>query len=189
VDAAGNLYIADPVNYRIRKVSNGVITTVAGNGTQGFSGDNGLATSARLSSPISVALDAAGSLYMADGWFNPRICRVSNGVIISVAGGGTTGCCFVPAAMALDAAGSIYIADRTYHRILKVSAGSIITVVRIELPSRSCARRCGRGLRRRQRKPPHPQGVSKGKRPPNTSRKSILLDRMGGARQGAIMER
>ncbi len=51
VDSAGNLYIADTNNYRIRKVSNGVITTIAGNGTSGFSGDNGPATSAQLSDP------------------------------------------------------------------------------------------------------------------------------------------
>ena len=66
VDSAGNLYIADTGNNRIRKVSNGVITTVAGNGTQGFSGDNGPATSAQLTIPSGVAVDSAGNLYIAD---------------------------------------------------------------------------------------------------------------------------
>ena len=66
VDSAGNLYIADTGNNRIRKVSNGVITTVAGNGTPGFSGDNGPATSAQLNDPYGVAVDSAGNLYIAD---------------------------------------------------------------------------------------------------------------------------
>ena len=66
MDSAGNLYIADTGNNRIRKVSNGVITTVAGNGTHGFSGDNGPATSAQLDDPDGVAVDSAGNLYIAD---------------------------------------------------------------------------------------------------------------------------
>ena len=59
VDAAGILYIADTGNSRVRKVSNGVITTVAGTGTAGFSGDNGPATSAQLNAPYGIALDSA----------------------------------------------------------------------------------------------------------------------------------
>ncbi len=66
MDSAGNLYIADTGNNRIRKVSNGVITTVAGNGTLGFSGDSGPATSAELNDPDGVAVDSAGNLYIAD---------------------------------------------------------------------------------------------------------------------------
>jgi hypothetical protein len=62
----GNLYIADLNNVRIRKVTNGVITTVAGNGTQGFSGDNGPATSAHLDTPEGIAVDYAGNIYIAD---------------------------------------------------------------------------------------------------------------------------
>ena len=87
VDSAGNLYIADTANNRIRKVSNGVITTVAGNGTAGFSGDNGPATSAQLTDPEGVAVDSAGNLYIADTG-NNRIRKVSNGVITTVAGNG-----------------------------------------------------------------------------------------------------
>ena len=90
VDSAGNLYIADTDNHRIRKVSNGVITTVAGNGTAGFSGDNGPATSAQLNYPAGVAVDSAGNLYIADT-DNNRIRKVSNGVITTVAGNGTLG--------------------------------------------------------------------------------------------------
>jgi hypothetical protein len=66
VDSAGNLYIADEVNNRIREVSNGVITTVAGNGTAGLSGDNGPATSAQLYRPGGLAVDSAGKIYVAD---------------------------------------------------------------------------------------------------------------------------
>jgi hypothetical protein len=90
VDSAGNVYVADSVNCRIRKISNGVITTVAGNGGAGFSGDNGPATSAKLSSMNGVAVDGAGNIYIADT-FNHRIRKVSNGVITTVAGNGTAG--------------------------------------------------------------------------------------------------
>src|SRR5208337_2269787 len=89
VDSAGNLYIADFANCRIRKVTNGVITTVAGNGTYGFSGDGGPATNAQLYEPLGVAVDSAGNLYIADT-YNYRIRKVSNGVITTVAGGGTS---------------------------------------------------------------------------------------------------
>jgi len=64
VDSAGNLYISDPAH--IRKVANGVITTVAGNGTSGFSGDGGPATDAELYLPSGVAVDSAGNVYIAD---------------------------------------------------------------------------------------------------------------------------
>ena len=91
VDATGNLYIADSYNSCVRKVSDGVITTVAGIGTDGgFSGDNGPATSARLYIPRGVAVDSAGDLYIADSE-NNRVRKVSNGVIITVAGSGTAG--------------------------------------------------------------------------------------------------
>ena len=91
VDGSGNLYIADAGNNRIRKVDlNGVITTVAGNGTQGFTGDGGAASSAELSGPIDVAVDSSGNLYIADNG-NRRIRKVSSvGVITTVAGDGTS---------------------------------------------------------------------------------------------------
>lgn len=87
-DAGGNLYIADTCNHRIRKVSPaGVITTVAGNGQPGISGDNGPAISASLNVPLGIAVDTAGSLFIADQQ-NNRIRKVTNGTITTVAGTG-----------------------------------------------------------------------------------------------------
>jgi sugar lactone lactonase YvrE len=138
VDSAGSLYIADFDNNRIRKVSNGIISTVAGNGESGFSGDNGPATSAQLNYPIGVAVDSAGNLYIADT-NNNRIRRVSNGEITTVAGNGTPGLngdngpatiaeLYNPFGVAVDAARNIYIADTSNQRIRKVSNGVISTV-------------------------------------------------------------
>jgi trimeric autotransporter adhesin len=138
VDAAGNLYFSDRYNSRIRKVSNGVITTVAGNGRRGFNGDNGPANRAQLSSPCGIAVDAAGNLYIAD-FDSHRIRKVSNGVITTVAGNGTSGFSGDngpatsaqlgnPYGVAVDAAGNLYIADPPTQRIRKVSNGLITTV-------------------------------------------------------------
>jgi uncharacterized protein (TIGR03437 family) len=125
VDSAGNLYIAD--RYSVRKVSGGVITTVAGNGTLGFSGDNGPALSAELNGPTGVAVDSAGNLYIADT-LNNRIRKVSNGVITTVAGIGTNGFSGdngpatsaqlnLPWGVAVGSAGNVYIADAGNNRI------------------------------------------------------------------------
>ena len=121
LDAAGNLYIADCNNNRIRKVdTNGIITTVAG--SHGYSGDGGAATNASLNYPHGVALDAPGNLYIADA-YNERIRKVdTNGIITTVAGkwrrampgdGGaaTNASLYYPSGVALDAAGNLYIAD------------------------------------------------------------------------------
>ena len=79
MDSAGNLYIADTGNNRIRKVSNGVITTVAGAGRAGFSGDNGPATSAESLTPEGVAVDSAGNLLHRRLRSNNRVRKVSTG--------------------------------------------------------------------------------------------------------------
>ena len=141
VDAAGNLFIADFGNQRIRKVDpSGIITTVAGNGTRGFSGDGGPATSASLALPHGVAVDAAGNLFIADQG-NQRIRKVDPaGIITTVAGNGTRGfsgdggpatsaSLAIPRRVAVDAAGNLFIADQVNQRIRKVDAAGIITTV------------------------------------------------------------
>ena len=137
IDSAGNLYIADRENNRIRKISNGVITTVAGNGVEGFSGDGGLATNAMLNYPDGVAVDSAGNLYISDYC---RIRKVSNGIITTVAGNGTEGFSGdngpaasatidnIAGGIALDAAGNLYITDHYNNRIRMISNGVITTI-------------------------------------------------------------
>jgi len=90
VDSAGNLYFADSGNDVVRRVSNGTITTVAGSGTAGDSGDNGPATNAQLNYPYGVAVDSAGNLYIAE-ILNKRVRKVTKGVITTFAGTGTAG--------------------------------------------------------------------------------------------------
>ena len=138
LDSAGNLFIADTANYRIREVSTGVITTIVGNGAGGFNGDNGPAASTNVSAPAAVAVDRAGNLYIADTGSN-RIRRVSNGVVTTVAGNGTLGFkgdngpaisaqLYTPTGVAVDPAGNLYIADTFSNRIRRVSSGVITTV-------------------------------------------------------------
>jgi DNA-binding beta-propeller fold protein YncE len=94
VDSSGNIYIADRMNERIRMVtaSTGIISTVAGNGTGGYSGDGGAATSAELNWPAGVAVDSSGNIYIGD-YSNARIRMVtaSTGAISTIAGDGTAG--------------------------------------------------------------------------------------------------
>ena len=143
VDSAGNLYIADS-NLRIRKVnaSTGIITTVAGNGSAGYSGDGGTATDAELNGVYGIALDGSGNIYIADSG-NQRIRKVtaSTGVITTVAGNGVGGFSgdgglatnaelLYPQAVAVDSVGNIYIADANNERIRKVSFSTgVITTV------------------------------------------------------------
>ncbi len=140
-DAAGDLFIADLYNQRVRKVSKGVITTVAGTGIQGFSGDNGPATSAQLANPAGIAVDSTGSLYIADSG-NNRIRKVLNGVITTVAGSGTSvfggdggdngpatdAELAQPSLIAVDSSGNLFISGFSDSRIRKVSNGVITTV-------------------------------------------------------------
>jgi sugar lactone lactonase YvrE len=141
VDSAGNLYFADYSSFRIRKVSTaGVISTVAGTGTAGFSGDGGLAAAAQLDRAIDVAVDSSGNLYIADT-NNNRIRKVSaTGIISTVAGTGTAGFggdgglataaqLNGPVDVAVDSLGILYIADANNNRIRKVSAAGIMTTV------------------------------------------------------------
>jgi uncharacterized protein (TIGR03437 family) len=124
VDSSGTLFIADEVNHRIRSVSGGIITTVAGSNAFQFSGDGGLATSAGLDEPYAVAVDSAGRLYIADYGSN-RIRQVSNGIITTVVGPDSLN---FPYGVAVDSVGNLFIADTYNGRILKVSGGVITTV-------------------------------------------------------------
>jgi len=141
VDGAGNVYIADTDNHRIRRVdADGTITTVVGTGTYGYGGDGGPATAAQLAYPFGVAVDGAGVLYIAD-FDNFRIRKVgTDGVITTVAGNGTNGFggdggpgttaqIAAPHGLAVDEGGNVYIADRSNNRIRKLDAAGIITTV------------------------------------------------------------
>ena len=143
VDGEGNLYIADTNNNRVRKVSvaSGIITTVAGNGTAGYSGDNGPATSAELNSPQGLAVDAAGNLYILDTKNNRiRKVAVESGMITTVAGNGTAGYTGdggpatsaevnAPQGLAIDAAGDLYLTDSADNVVRMVNGAGIITTV------------------------------------------------------------
>jgi len=139
-DSAGNLYFADFNNHRVRRVApNGTITTVAGNGTPGFSGDGGTATQAQLNFPLGVAIDKDGNLFISEQ-NNHRVRKVTaaTGVITTAAGSGTAGFggdggaatsaqLNQPADVAVDNAGNLYIADFNNSRIRRVAANGVIT--------------------------------------------------------------
>ncbi|HYA17706.1 MAG TPA: NHL repeat-containing protein [Bryobacteraceae bacterium] len=138
VDSSGNLYIADAANHRVREVSGGVITTIAGNGLAGFSGDGGSATAAQLYLPKGLAFDSQGNLYISDS-NNNRIRKVSGGIITTLAGNGTQGYSGdkgaatgaelnTPARITVDPSGNIYIAD-TGNNVVRRVAGGIITTI------------------------------------------------------------
>jgi uncharacterized protein (TIGR03437 family) len=140
-DSAGNLYFADSTTQRVRKITpGGVITTVAGNGIDAYSGDGGQATAASLGFPIGVAVDGSGNLYIADG-DNNRVRKVTaDGTITTVAGNGTGGysgdgasaqnaSLNIPSDVAVDAAGNLYIADAGNNRVRKVDTSGAITTV------------------------------------------------------------
>ncbi len=131
-DAAGNVYVADADNYRIRRIdSRGNVTTLAGSGVRGFL--DGPAVSARFFEPQGIALDAAGNLYIADRAAQ-RIRRLSPaGVVSTYAGSGTTGYLDGPAAtaqfnspiwVAVDARGDVYVSERAGHRLRRIEAAT-----------------------------------------------------------------
>jgi uncharacterized protein (TIGR03437 family) len=143
LDAAGNLYIADTGNHRIRKVTpQGVISTLAGDGLLDGLGDGGSATAASLNTPRGVAVDAQGNVYIADTG-NHRLRKVTpQGIISTVAGTGVAGFggdgsaalnaqLNTPLALAVDAAGNVYFSDFGNHRVRKltVSTGIISSVI------------------------------------------------------------
>ena len=143
VDPAGNLYIADAANHRVRKVTpGGDIGTVAGNGHPGFSGDNGPAVAAQLNQPYDLALDAAGNLYIAD-YGNQRVRMIgADGAITTVAGSGanssggdgdggaaTAAILLGPRNVAVDPAGNLYISEFGGHRVRRVAPDGTIGTV------------------------------------------------------------
>ena len=149
IDSSSNIYIADGSNYRVRKInSSGIISTVAGNGQNGYSGDGGLATNATLGTVTGVAVDSLSNLYITDT-YNNLIRKVnSSGIITTIAGIGdissnpptsitsgnsatsgrlnisnTTG------SVAIDSSGNVYVVERSLHRVSKINSSGILTVV------------------------------------------------------------
>ncbi len=145
IDAINNIYFCDYNNSRIRKItaSTGIITTIAGTGTSGSTGDGGLATAASISSITTIALDASGNVYLAgDGNAYIRKITVSTGIITTIAGTGTSGfsgdgglataatfggICY---GLAVDASNNVYFSDFVNNRVRKitVSTGIITTI-------------------------------------------------------------
>ena len=141
VDTAGNLYITDSFNHRVRKVTPaGIISTFAGGGLFSILGDGGPAANAGIAAPTSVALDGAGNVYIADS-LGGRIRKVDTaGIITTVAGNGSpsgplgdggpaTSAQVAPESVAVDSAGNLYITDFVNHRIRKVNTAGIISTV------------------------------------------------------------
>jgi len=148
VDAAGNVCVADTGNHRVRRIAKatGVITTVAGDGVEGFAGDGGAATAAAIDSPNGLVVDAVGNLYLADT-HNGRVREVSaaTGVISTIAGvgfsvgnmqafGGDGGAATaaglaLPRGLTMDAAGNLYVADSANQRVRRISTSGTITTV------------------------------------------------------------
>ena len=140
VDGSGNVYFADYTNNVIRKINpGGIISTIAGNGIGGYSGDGSSATDAKLFTPYGVAADSLGNIYIADT-YNQRIRKVNtSGVISTFAGTGVAGFggdgsnatdaqLNEPTGVAIDRFGNVYIADEFNNRIRKVNSSIINTI-------------------------------------------------------------
>jgi len=140
-DAAGNVYVSDYLDDRVKKIApDGTVSTIAGNGSAGFAGDGGPATSAQLNAPAGLAVDAANNLYIAD-FANNRVRKVTpDGVINTVAGTGTEtysgdggpaiqASLDGPLTVAVDRAGNLYIADTNNYVIREVTLNGLIQTV------------------------------------------------------------
>ncbi len=131
VDGSGNVYIADRYNNRIRKVNTlGIITTIAGTGAIGYSGDGGMATNAELRYPTCVDVDGSGNIYIVDA--NGVIRKVnSSGIIMTIAGTGpaTSGQLYYPYDVAVDGSGQIFVSQPNNNCIRKISTSGIISTI------------------------------------------------------------
>ena len=141
LDAAGNLYFADYHNARIRKVAtSGIITTIAGTGTAGFSGDGGPATAATINTPWGVTTDATGNIYFCDR-YNHRIRKINSaGIITTIAGTGivsfsgdggpaTAATLHEPVDLVFDQYGNLFFSDFLNNRIRKISTAGVISTI------------------------------------------------------------
>jgi uncharacterized protein (TIGR03437 family) len=132
VDGSGNLYVADLLNLRLRKIAGGNITTVAGNGLLSYSGDGGPAAAAQLNGPQGLAVDKSGNVFIADTGNNAVRQVAKNGTITTFVGSGTAGSggnqLAAPQGVAADATGNVYIADTQNARVQKVAGGSASTL-------------------------------------------------------------
>ncbi len=140
IDAAGNVYIADSGNHRVRRVTpDGTIATIAGSGTAGFAGDNGPAVAARLDTPAAVVINPNGQFFVVD-FGNNRVRQVSAaGIISTYAGTGAVGLSGdngpplratfnYPTGMALTPTGDLLLADAGNNRIRRISNGLVSSV-------------------------------------------------------------
>jgi hypothetical protein len=179
VDGSGNLYIADNVNNRVRQIVAGTMTTLAGNGSQGlYSGDGGLAAVAGIQYPTDAAVDGAGNLYIADFFDNVIRKVAANGIITTVAGGGTgcpqqtdsigDGCPATqaqlssPYGVALDAFGNLYISDHLNQVIRKVDVDENSTITTVAGGGTGCPQQTdsiGDGCQATQAQLQYPAGV------------------------------
>lgn len=136
-DRLGNVFVADGTQNRVRRIdrATGIITTVAGNGAEGYGGDGGPATSATMTLPMDVALDGAGNLYIATNDGRVRRVEAGTGLISTYAGGGTIegdgvpatqAVLYDPSGLALDAGGNLWIADGWGSRVRKVDGSTRI---------------------------------------------------------------
>ncbi len=141
LDASGNIYVADDNNNVVRKIStSGIITTFAGNGSSGNSGDGGPATAAQTGRVVAVATDATGNVYLSG--YNSNVVRKVNtsGIITTVAGNGTGGysgdggpataaTLLNPFGIVVDALSNLYIVDESNYRVRKVNASGMISTI------------------------------------------------------------